>query len=110
MTSPESRSIKRRISRAVVDLPQPLSPTMPSVSPWNTSNETPSTAETRPRLNTPSLTGNVFLSDATLSNGWDLAGATVTVRGLHMALSHRPDDGEGKNRGRADVPPMDKMD
>src|SRR3954447_3412880 len=33
---------------AVTDLPQPDSPTMPSVSPASTSNETPSTARTTP--------------------------------------------------------------
>ena len=36
-------------SRAVVDLPQPDSPTMPSVSPLKTSRSTPSTARTMPR-------------------------------------------------------------
>ena len=41
-------SISRRISRAVVDLPQPDSPTIPSVSPRRTSNDTPSTARTAP--------------------------------------------------------------
>jgi hypothetical protein len=35
-----------RIARAVVDLPQPDSPTRPSVSPGETENETPSTART----------------------------------------------------------------
>ncbi len=32
-TSPEVGSIRRRIDRPVVDLPQPDSPTSPSVSP-----------------------------------------------------------------------------
>ena len=41
-------SSSRSSSRAVVDLPQPDSPTMPSVSPRITSNETPSTARTAP--------------------------------------------------------------
>jgi len=43
-TSPEVGSISRRIERPVVDLPQPDSPTSPSVSPGMTSNDTSSTA------------------------------------------------------------------
>src|SRR5205085_3989782 len=39
---------RRAISRAVVDFPQPVSPTIPSVSPRRTSNEMPSTARTAP--------------------------------------------------------------
>ena len=38
----------RMIESAVTLLPQPDSPTMPSVSPGNTSNETPSTARVTP--------------------------------------------------------------
>ena len=45
-TSPEVGSIIRRISRPVVDLPHPDSPTMPSVSPRYTEKLTPSTALT----------------------------------------------------------------
>jgi hypothetical protein len=45
---PDVGSISRMISRAVVDLPQPDSPTMPSVSPFRTSKDTPSTACTAP--------------------------------------------------------------
>ena len=41
-------SSSRIIRRAVVLLPQPVSPTMPSVSPRITSNDTPSTACTAP--------------------------------------------------------------
>ncbi len=44
--APSSRAIRSMMSRAVVDLPQPDSPTMPSVSPGITSNEMPSTART----------------------------------------------------------------
>src|SRR5262249_8495289 len=46
-TSPDVGSISRRIDRPVVDLPQPDSPTSPSVSPAMMSNETSSTAWTR---------------------------------------------------------------
>ena len=42
--SPSSGSIRCISSRAVVDLPQPDSPTMPSVSPLSTEKPTPSTA------------------------------------------------------------------
>src|ERR1051325_11075415 len=45
-TEPAVGSMSRRIIRPVVDLPQPDSPTRPSVSPGMTSNETPLTART----------------------------------------------------------------
>ena len=45
---PVSGGIRRRIESAVTDLPQPDSPTMPSVSPRARSNDTPSTARTTP--------------------------------------------------------------
>ena len=54
MSSPSSvivplvGSTRRRIALPVVDLPQPLSPTRPSVSPAARSNDTPSTACTVP--------------------------------------------------------------
>src|SRR5262249_740818 len=46
-TSPEVGSIRRRIQRPVVDLPQPDSPTKPRVSPAPTSKLTSLTAWTR---------------------------------------------------------------
>ena len=46
MMSPASRGIRCISSRAVVDLPQPDSPTMPTVSPLAIENETSSTART----------------------------------------------------------------
>src|SRR2546427_5048278 len=46
-TSPDVGSMSRRIERPVVDLPQPDSPTRPSVSPGRISNDTSSTACTR---------------------------------------------------------------
>ena len=45
---PVSLGIRRRMDSAVTDLPQPDSPTMPSVSPRASSNDTPSTARTTP--------------------------------------------------------------
>ena len=49
-TVPAVGSIKRSTSRAVVLLPQPLSPTSASVSPRNSLNDTPSTARTLPTV------------------------------------------------------------
>src|SRR5580700_3264304 len=46
MISPASRDIRCINSRAVVDLPQPDSPTMPTVSPLPIENDTSSTART----------------------------------------------------------------
>ena len=43
-SSPEVGSISRITVRATVDLPQPLSPTMPEVSPAPIVKVTPSTA------------------------------------------------------------------
>ncbi|MEY9756203.1 hypothetical protein ABIE73_003598 [Bradyrhizobium yuanmingense] len=56
---PEVGSTSRSTLRATVDLPQPDSPTRPSVSPVPSANETPSTACTVPtcRRNTPARTG-----------------------------------------------------
>ena len=44
MTVPAVGSISRMIMRPVVDLPEPDSPTSPSVSPLFTEKSTPSTA------------------------------------------------------------------
>ena len=59
------------ISRAVVDLPQPDSPTMPSVSPRRTLSVTSSTACTSPALreNTPEATGKRLVSPSTSISG-----------------------------------------
>ena len=50
LISPAVTSSKRIISLAVVLLPQPVSPTIPSVSPRRTSKLMPSTALTAPIL------------------------------------------------------------
>ena len=57
-------SSKRINKRPVVDLPQPDSPTIPNVSPSNTSKETSSTAFTSPacELRTPFRIGKYFLT------------------------------------------------
>src|ERR1700712_5003492 len=56
-------------SRPAVDLPQPDSPTRPSVSPWRTCRSMPSTARTAPtcRLNRPLVIGKCFSSPETSS-------------------------------------------
>ena len=56
--------------RAVVDLPQPDSPTMPSVSPFITSKSTPSTALTivRVRARSPLLLPKCLVSPRTESS------------------------------------------
>ena len=66
-TLPEVGSIRRRIQRPVVVLPQPLSPTSPSTSPSCTANDTPSTARTWPtvRESSPFLIGKCFLRSVT---------------------------------------------
>ena len=68
-------SRRRNTLRPVVDLPQPDSPTKPRVSPWNTSNETPSTAFTSPMcrlINVPPRIGNHFLRSRTCNTGSDI--------------------------------------
>src|SRR6266545_4326539 len=54
-----------------VDLPQPLSPTRPKISPDGTAKLTPSTALIQPttRLNTPRVMGKYFLSSLTSRSG-----------------------------------------
>ena len=67
VTEPDVASMRRSTARPVVDLPQPLSPTRPRVSPFSTAKLTPSTAYTVPvwRLRTPDLIGKCFLRSRT---------------------------------------------
>ena len=64
---PSVGSIRRNTVRAKVDLPQPLSPTSPKVSPAAIEKLTPSTAKTCPtvRRRRPFLTGKCFLRPST---------------------------------------------
>ena len=59
--------MSRRMQRAVVDLPQPDSPTRPIVLPAPMSNDTPATAETSPRSppSHPPPTSKVFTRSRT---------------------------------------------
>src|SRR6187397_513447 len=68
--SPASRFIRCIKSRAVVDLPQPDSPTIPTVSPLAIENETSSTARTVLRaLNRSPRTGKCLVRPLTCSSG-----------------------------------------
>src|SRR5260221_7985721 len=70
MMSPESRVIRCINSRAVVDLPQPDSPTIPTVSPLAMAKDTLSTARTVLRaLNKSPRTGKCFVNPLTCSSG-----------------------------------------
>src|SRR4029453_6198386 len=68
---PEVGSISLTIMRAAVDLPQPDSPTIPSVSPGKTENDMPSTANTEPcrRPNSPPRTGKCLTRSMTSRMG-----------------------------------------
>src|ERR1700710_2378889 len=70
MMSPASRVIRWIRSRAVVDLPQPDSPTMPTVSPLAMENDTSSTARTVLRaLNRSPRTGKCLVRPLTCNSG-----------------------------------------
>src|SRR5215468_9023386 len=71
-TDPEVGSIRRSTARPAVVLPQPDSPTRPSVSPTPMVKLTPSTAWTWPtvRRSRPLRTGKCFLRSWTARTGW----------------------------------------
>src|SRR5882757_9318504 len=70
MISPASDFIRCIRSRAVVDLPQPDSPTIPTVSPLAIENETSSTARTVLRaLKRSPRTGKCLVRPLTCSSG-----------------------------------------
>ena len=72
VTVPSVRSYSRITQRPNVDLPQPDSPTSPTVSPPNRSRLTPSTACTRATsrwISVPSLIGKYFLTSRAESSG-----------------------------------------
>src|SRR5690242_5644074 len=89
-TSPDVGSIRRRMDRPVVDLPQPDSPTSPSVSPGMTSKVTSSTACTRAtsRENRPPRIGKYFLRLRTFSSGSGMAWLSVEEAGHFVARPH----------------------
>src|SRR5258705_2105209 len=75
--------MRRNRQRPTVDLPQPDSPTRPSVSPANMSNETPSTARTTSSV--PS-TGKCFTKPRTLTSV-STSGATSRTSCLRLCSS-----------------------
>src|SRR5258707_13216499 len=97
MISPASRFIRCINNRAVVDLPQPDSPTMPTVSPLAIANETSSTARTVLRLLKRSpRTGKCFVSPLTCSSGCaapprSSIGSSLSTDGLIWFMASVPD-------------------
>ncbi len=73
---PALGSISRKISRPVVDLPQPDSPTSPSVSPGSSAKLTPSTARItrRRRASHAPPTANCLASPCTSRSGVAITG------------------------------------
>src|SRR3954471_1886520 len=97
MMSPASRFIRCINSRAVVDLPQPDSPTMPTVSPLAMANDTSSTARTVLLLpNRPPRTGKCFVRPSTCSSGCaapptSFTGSSMSIAGLVSFIASVPD-------------------
>src|SRR5438876_1990381 len=97
MISPASRGIRCINSRAVVDLPQPDSPTIPTVSPLTIENDTSSTARTVLVLpNRPPRTGKCLVSPLTCSSGCaapprSSIGASMSVTALITVMASVPD-------------------
>src|SRR3981081_1109836 len=97
MISPASRFIRCINSRAVVDLPQPDSPTMPTVSPLAMANDTSSTARTVLRLLKRSpRTGKCFVRPLTCSSGCDApprssTGSSISTVRAALLMSSVPD-------------------
>src|SRR3954447_5209369 len=123
MMSPASDFIRCISSRAVVDLPQPDSPTMPTVSPLAIENETLSTARTVLRaLKRSPRTGKCLVKPLTCSSGCaapptssifsststdvvsfiasvpDVHGAAHAIAEQVEADRHREDHGAGQGR------------
>src|SRR5229473_2460983 len=85
-TRPASGSIRRRITRPTVDLPQPDSPTSPRVWPDPMANDTPSTARTaargRPNPKNARGPGKCLTSPCTSTSGAAAAGVTGAAYGV----------------------------
>src|SRR3954463_10201153 len=97
MISPPSRGIRCIRSRAAVDLPQPDSPTIPTVSPFRMENETLSTARTVLReANSPPRTGKCLVSPVTCNSGCaapprSLTGSNMSIGWLKTVIASIPD-------------------
>src|SRR5476649_1446788 len=87
MISPASRFIRCINSRAVVDLPQPDSPTIPTVSPLAMENDTSSTARTvLLLLNRPPRTGKCLVRPLTCSSGCAAPPRSSTGSSMSIAV------------------------
>ncbi len=98
MRARRSASCSRVMQRASVDLPQPVSPTSPSVSPRRTSRLTPSTARTRPAAALDScadVTGKYLTRSATSSSTSPLPSSGTSSRSAdrRRPLAPRPASG-----------------
>src|SRR5258708_27126006 len=97
MMSPELRGIRCINNRAVVDLPQPDSPTIPTVSPLAMENDTSSTARTVLLLpNRPPRTGKCLVRPLTCNSGCaapprSSIGSSISVDGLIWFMASVPD-------------------
>src|ERR1700730_9151045 len=97
MISPESRVIRCINSRAVVDLPHPDSPTIPTVSPLAMAKDTLSTARTVLRaLNKSPRTGKCFVNPLTCSSGCaapprSSIGSSILIVGVILFMASVPD-------------------
>src|ERR1700730_6892397 len=97
MISPASRFIRCINSRAVVDLPQPDSPTIPTVSPLAIENDTSSTARTVLRaLNRSPRTGKCFVNPLTCNSGCaapptSSIGCNISVGASSSVIASVPD-------------------
>src|SRR6266436_1110786 len=96
--SPAVGSISFRIALPAVDLPQPLSPTRPKVSPPAMSKEMPSTACTWPTVccNNPFLTGKCLTRLRTDNRGGVFISDMLDGRraSFETAASRPPQDEE----------------
>src|SRR3954470_17812727 len=86
LMDPAVASIRRRIARPTVDLPQPDSPTSASVSPGLIDRLTPSTAYTCPvvRRSRPFLIGKCFFRFVTSSTGGRGSGMAASIETFGM--------------------------
>ena len=81
--------------RAIVDLPQPDSPTTPSVSPSWSANDTPSTAFTEATSfwkTIPRVTGKCFLRSWTTSSSSPVSSSAVCCIGTWLFVSCLKED------------------
>src|SRR6266576_150967 len=87
------RSTMRRMERAVTLLPQPLSPTMPSVRPGRTSKLAPSTALVMPSSAKKNVCRSRTLSSgSSVSNGSDAVWVGSITQAVAQEIEGQNDD------------------